>query len=177
MGVEALDRFVQQVVSQVRWRRAEHYGLRGAFYGALGAVVVLIFKETLGAWTLPTAAGAFVLGTVIGMVVGLAKKVPVADAARLADRAFGLDERVATSIEWANRPDRSPLVAALVADASERVATLPAAADHRSSFVTRGQARRHTPSREPGARAGPGCSRALLAAARLRVDARAGQGS
>ncbi len=126
MGVEALDRFVQQVVSQVRWRRAEHYGLRGAFYGALGAVVVLIFKETLGAWTLPTAAGAFVLGTVIGMVVGLAKKVPVADAARLADRAFGLDERVATSIEWANRPDRSPLVAALVADASERVATLPA---------------------------------------------------
>ena len=58
MSVEALDRFVQQVVSQVRWRRAEHYGLRGAFYGALGAVVVLIFKETLGAWTLPAAAGA-----------------------------------------------------------------------------------------------------------------------
>jgi hypothetical protein len=125
MSVEALDRLVQLVASQVRWRRAEHYGLRGAFYGALGAVVVLILKETLGAFAVPAAVGTFVLGTVIGMVVGLAKKVPVADAARLADRAFGLDERVATSMEWANRPDRSPLVAALVADTSERVATLP----------------------------------------------------
>ena len=34
-----LDRLVTQVVAQVRWRRAEHYGLRGLFYGALVAVV------------------------------------------------------------------------------------------------------------------------------------------
>jgi len=125
MSVEALDRLVQQVASQVRWRRAEHYGLRGAFYGAIGAVVVLIFKETLGPVALPAAIGAFGLGALIGAVVGLAKKVPMADAARLADRAFGLDDRVATALEWANHPDRSPLVPALVADASERVATIP----------------------------------------------------
>ncbi len=121
MSVEALDRLVQQVASQVRWRRAEHYGLRGAFYGALGATVVLVFKETLGAFAVPAAAGVFVLGALIGAVIGLAKRVPMADAARLADRAFGLHERVTTAMEWANRPDRSPLVAALVADASERV--------------------------------------------------------
>src|SRR5262245_53347542 len=125
MSVEALDRLVQQVASQVRWRRVEHYGLRGSFYGALAAVVVLIFKESLGAAALPVAGGVFVGGVLAGALVGLFKRVPVADAARLADRAFGLDERVTTAIEWANRPDRSPLVAALVADTSERVAALP----------------------------------------------------
>ena len=50
MNVETLDRVVRQVATQVRWRRAEHYGLRGAFYGALAALAVLIFKQTLGAW-------------------------------------------------------------------------------------------------------------------------------
>ncbi|MGH7335365.1 MAG: hypothetical protein ACREKS_22005, partial [Candidatus Rokuibacteriota bacterium] len=125
MSVEGLDRLVRQVASQVRWRRAEHYGVRGAFYGALGAVVVLIFKEAAGSFALPAAVGVFVLGALIGAVVGLAKTVPIADAARLADRAFGLDERVATAMEWANRPDRSSLVAALVADTSDRVAAIP----------------------------------------------------
>jgi hypothetical protein len=125
MSVEALDRLVQQVASQVRWRRAEHYGFRGAFYGALAAVAVLIFKEHLGVLAGPLAIAVLVLGALVGAAVGLAKRVPTADAARLADREFGLDERVATAIEWAGRADRSPLVGALVADASERVAALP----------------------------------------------------
>src|SRR5204863_194728 len=47
-----------------------------------------------------------------------------ADAARLADRAFGLEDRVATALEWAERPDRTPLVDTLVADATERVERL-----------------------------------------------------
>jgi hypothetical protein len=125
MSVEALERLVQQVASQVRWRRAEHYALRGAFYGALGAVVVLVLKETVGGLALPAALGVVLLGALIGASIGLAKKVPTADAARLADRAFGLEDRVATALEWANRPDRSPLVAALVADTTDRVATMP----------------------------------------------------
>jgi hypothetical protein len=124
MSVETLDRLVRQVASQVRWRRTEHYGLRGAFYGALAAVVVLIFKQSLGAPVIPAAGALLVLGALVGAAVGLAKKVPVADAARLADRAFGLDDRVATALEWANRPDRTPLVQALVADAVERTGGL-----------------------------------------------------
>src|SRR5262245_59442744 len=124
MSVEALDRLVRQIASQIRWRRAEHYGLRGAFYGALLAAALLIFKQSLGVAALPAAAAALIIGAVAGVVLGLAKKVPAPDAARLADRAFGLDDRVATALEWAGRPDRTPLVDALVADATERVAGL-----------------------------------------------------
>lgn len=124
VNVEALQRLVQQVVAQVRWRRAEHYGLRGAFYGALAAILVLLLRAFLGPWALPGAGGVFLLGALAGGVFGLARRVPVLDAARLADRAFGLDDRVATALEWAARPDRSPLVDTLVADTTARVERL-----------------------------------------------------
>jgi hypothetical protein len=124
MTVEALDRLVRQVASQVRWRRAEHYGLRGAFYGALAAVALLIFKQSLGVVALPAALGALVAGALIGAAVGLARTVPTADVARLTDRAFGLDDRVATALEWAGRPDRTPLVDALIVDATAQVSSL-----------------------------------------------------
>jgi hypothetical protein len=123
-GVETLDRLVRQIASQVRWRRAEHYGLRGAFYGALAAAGVLVFKQSLGAYAVPAALALLIAGALAGAVVGLLKKIPVLDAARLADRAFGLDDRVATALEWAGRPDRTPLVDALVVDATERIASL-----------------------------------------------------
>jgi hypothetical protein len=124
MTVEALDRLVRQVAAQVRWRRAEHYGLRGAFYGSLAAVAILVFKQSLGVASAPAAVGALVAGALVGVVLGLARAVPAPDAARLADRAFGLDDRVATALEWAGRPDRTPLVDALVVDATERVSRL-----------------------------------------------------
>jgi hypothetical protein len=124
MSVESLDRLVRQVAGQVRWRRAEHYGLRGAFYGALAAVAVLMFKQSLGLFALPAAAGALVAGALVGAAIGLARQVPTADAARLADRAFGLDDRVATALEWAGRPDRTSLVDALVVDATEQTTGL-----------------------------------------------------
>jgi hypothetical protein len=124
MSVETLDRLVRQVAAQVRWRRAEYYGLRGAFYGALAAVGVLIFKASLGFAALPAALALLVAGALAGVAVGLAKKVPAFDAARLADRAFGLDDRVATALEWGRRADRAPLVDALVADATERTSGL-----------------------------------------------------
>jgi hypothetical protein len=50
----------------------------------------------------------------------------VADAARLADRAWGLEDRVATAIDWAGRSERTPLVDALVADTLERIEKLEA---------------------------------------------------
>jgi hypothetical protein len=53
--------------------------------------------------------------------MGLLKRVSPADAARIADRAFGLDERLSTALEWADRGDRTPLVDSLVADATARV--------------------------------------------------------
>src|SRR5947199_401143 len=71
------------------------------------------------------AAGALPLaGALLGAAWGALKQTSPADAARLADRAFGLEDRVATALEWAERPDRTPLVDTLVADATERVERL-----------------------------------------------------
>lgn len=112
-----LDRLVRRVVAQVRRRRAEHYGLRGAFYGGVLAALVLLAKGLVGPAALPAALALLVLGALAGVVFGLVLAAPRDDAARLADRAFGLEDRVATALEWAARPDRSPLVDALVGDA------------------------------------------------------------
>jgi hypothetical protein len=121
---EPLKLLVRRVVTQVRLRRAEHYALRGAFWGAVAAVVVLVLRTPLGGWALPLAGAAVALGVLVGVVIGLAKRTQRADAARLADRAFGLEDRVATALEWADRPDRTPLVDALVTDAVGRVRAL-----------------------------------------------------
>jgi hypothetical protein len=124
MSHAALDRLVRQVTSQVRWRRAEHYALRAAFYGLLVSLLPLLAKTPLGWWALPLAGGLVVLSVVAGLVYGLSKRVEPLDAARLADRAFGLDDRVATALEYSRRPDATPLVTALIADARERVERL-----------------------------------------------------
>ena len=62
MSVQGLDRLVRQVAAQVRWRRVEHYGLRGAFYGALAAVGLLIFKQSLGPAAVPAALAVLCTG-------------------------------------------------------------------------------------------------------------------
>ena len=121
---EALGRLVQRVARQVRWRRAEHHALRGLFYGAVVAALILLLKTAFGFWALPAAAAFVLLGTLAGGVWGLCQRVPARDAARLADGAFGLQDRVATALEWAARPDRTPLVDALIADAIAHVDAL-----------------------------------------------------
>ena len=121
----ALDRLVRRVAAQVRWRRVEHYAVRGVFWASLPAVVLLVLKGSVGPLALPAAAVLLAAGAALGAVWGALKRTSRADAARLADRAFGLEDRVATALEWAERPDRSPLVDALVADATARVQQLP----------------------------------------------------
>ena len=121
---ETLDRLVRRVAAQVRWRRVEHYALRAGFWSVLGAAVVLLFKDALDTWALPLAAGVAGAGLLGGALWGATRRTTTADAARLADRAFGLEERVATALEWGARADRTPLVDALVADAAERVERL-----------------------------------------------------
>jgi hypothetical protein len=125
---ETLQRLVRTVARQVRWRRVEHHALRAAFWAALPGVIVLFFKGAIGPLALPLAAGLFVAGVLGGALWGATRRTPVGDAARLADRAFGLDDRIATAIEWEGRADRTPLVETLVADAEERVRALPSRA-------------------------------------------------
>jgi hypothetical protein len=121
---QALDSLVRRVAAQIRRRRAEHYALRAAFWTALAAVVILLLKGVIGPWAVPGAGALVLAGILAGALFGLTRPIPTADAARLADRAFGLEDRVATALEWAQRPDRTPLVTALVADATERVQRL-----------------------------------------------------
>ena len=115
---------VQRVTRQIRLRRAEHAGVRGAFWGAVGAALVLVFKGPLGAASIGSAVALVAVGVLAGLAWGLLRRVDARDAAHVADRAFALDDRVATVLEWAGRPDRSLLVDALVADTLARVEAL-----------------------------------------------------
>jgi hypothetical protein len=121
---DTLDRLVRRVTGQVRRRRIEHYALRGAFWGSLAAALVLALKGVVGPWALPVAGGLLVAGALAGALWGGLKRTPPADAARLADRAWGLEDRVATAVDWAARPERTPLVEALIADTLQRIETL-----------------------------------------------------
>ena len=118
---KVLERLVRQVMREVRLRRAEFWALRGLFVGAIAAAIPLLFRESLGTLAFVAAGAALVLGTVLGALVGYLRAVTLAEAARLADRGFGFQDRVATALEWAEHPERTPLVEALVADTVTRV--------------------------------------------------------
>ena len=121
---DSLDRLVRRVAAQVRRRRAEHHALRAAFWASLPAVVVIALKGPIGSRAVPIAVGLVMAGALAGALWGLLKRTSQTDAAWLADRAFGLEDRVTTALEWAERPDRTPLVDALVSDATARVSAL-----------------------------------------------------
>jgi hypothetical protein len=121
-----LDRLVRRVRAEVRRRRAEHHALRGFFWASLPAVVLLALKGPLGPGAMVAAVGLLAAGALAGALWGALRRTSRADVARLADRAFGLEDRVATALEWAERPDRTALVDALVADAAARVEKLDA---------------------------------------------------
>lgn len=117
----ALDRLLQDVAREVRARRAEFFALRGLFVGAVAGAVPLIFRESLGPLALWLALAGLLGAAVVGGLLGALRRVGTPEAARLADRGYGFEDRVATTLEWARRPDRSPLVDALVADTLARV--------------------------------------------------------
>jgi hypothetical protein len=120
-----LRRLVADVARQVRLRRAEFYGLRGLFAGAIASAIPLLFREPLGDLGYLLAAGLLLTGGLIGAVYGFLMRVPAADAARLTDRGYGLQERVSTALECGDRPEAGDLTGALVADAIRRATDLP----------------------------------------------------
>ncbi|PYM36123.1 MAG: hypothetical protein DME15_04890 [Candidatus Rokuibacteriota bacterium] len=125
MATQAIDVLVQRVARQIRQRRAEHHALRGTFWGTLVAALLLVFKASLGAVAIGGGAAFVAAGALAGALYGALRRIGPVDAARLADRAFALDDRVATALEWAERPDRTPLVDVLVTDTVARVQGLP----------------------------------------------------
>jgi len=120
-----LERLISDVSRQIRLRRAEYYGLRGLFAGALAALVPLVLRDVLGGLGLALAGACLLAGALCGALYGLFwLKLPAAEAARLADRGYGLQDRISTALEWGSRSDRTPLVDTLVADAAARAGTL-----------------------------------------------------
>ena len=119
-----MDDLLRRIRREIRRRRGEYYGLRGAFWGAVAGFAVLLAKQGVGG-TAPWIAGSLVvIGALAGVVYGVARRVGRLDTARVADRAFGLHDRVATTLEWGERADRTSLVDALVADTLARVQAL-----------------------------------------------------
>src|SRR3989449_10366012 len=119
-----IEGLLRRIRREIRRRRAEYYGLRGAVWGAVVGVAVLLAKHGVGGAAPWAAAALVILGAAAGIAYGAARRVARGDAARVADRAFGLDDRVATTLEWAERADRTRLVDSLVADTVARVEAL-----------------------------------------------------
>src|SRR5262249_51038269 len=97
-----IEGLLRRVPPEIPLRRAEYYGLRGVFWGAVAGVAVLLAKHALGPKAVWIAAVLMVLGALAGCLYGASRRTRRADVARVADRAFGLDDRVATTLEWAD---------------------------------------------------------------------------
>jgi hypothetical protein len=121
-----ITRLLSEVASQVRRRRAESGALRGAFWGAMAAALILLVKGGFEEIALPIALGVWLVGIVIGALLGASRRPQPLESARIADQAFGLHDRLATSIEYSQLEKAEPLAAALIADTEARVNALPA---------------------------------------------------
>ena len=121
---DALRVTVQRISRLIRQRRALFYGLRGITWGLGLAVLPVLLRSVIGPWAPPLAWGATAAGLLLGVAYGLLLRVPSDDAAGLADRAFGLHDRLATALELTRTRDESLLAAAVVRDAVQHVGGL-----------------------------------------------------
>jgi hypothetical protein len=120
----ALQLTVQRLTRLIRRRRAAYYGLRGLAWGLTAAVVAVLLRSLLGPFAAPVTVGLAAGGLLIGLGWGLLLRAPSADVARLADRTFGLHDRLATALELLEVGDRSPLAGSAIRDAAARAAAL-----------------------------------------------------
>jgi hypothetical protein len=133
-----IDDLLARVAREVRLRRAQRAAWRGAFWGALASVAVLAARAWVGDDAPLVALAVLVLCMVIPALAYASFPVAAADAARLADRAYGLQDRIPTALEWRRREERTPLSDALLADTASRVEALP-----RRSIVPRSRPREY----------------------------------
>ena len=109
-GPTVIERLVADVARQIRLRRAEFYGLRGLFWGAVAAVLPLVLKESLGVWSYVGRGAVPARGRGRGRGYGFLLKLPrrrggAARRSRL--RASGSDEhRARVGRSRGSHPDR-----------------------------------------------------------------------
>src|SRR3989442_12984572 len=87
-----IEGLLRRIRREIGRRRAEYYGLRGAFWGAVAGVVVLLAKHAVGGAAAWAAAALVILGAVAGIGDGGARRVARGDAARVAGRAIRLGD-------------------------------------------------------------------------------------
>ncbi|MBI3454626.1 MAG: hypothetical protein HY002_02400 [Candidatus Rokubacteria bacterium] len=120
----ALQLTVQKLTRLIRQRRAAFYGLRGFAWGLGLAVVPVVLRSVIGPVALVVAGGVAAGGLLAGLMYGVLLRVPPGDAARLADRRFGLHDRLATALELLGSREGGPLAGFVIGDAAEYVAGL-----------------------------------------------------
>jgi hypothetical protein len=120
----ALGLTITRLTRLIRQRRALFYGVRGLAWGLCLAVVPVALRAMVGPWALPVAGGLAVGGALAGVLYGVLLKVPPVDALGLADRAFGLKDRLATAHDLLARPERGMLADAAIADAETHAAQI-----------------------------------------------------
>src|SRR5262245_23962724 len=116
----ALQLTVRRLARLIRQRRAAFYGLRGLAWGLTAAVVPVLLRSLIGPWALPLAGAIAGVGLLAGLLYGVCLRVSPSDAARLADRQFGLHDRPATALELLRLRDQAPLALSAVRDAASR---------------------------------------------------------
>ncbi len=125
MEQEAAIRLAIQRLSRlIRWRRAAYYGLRGLAWGLGVALLPVALRAALGSYALPMAVAVPIGGTLGGALYGLAMRIPAGDAARVADRAFALHDRLGTALELLGGPEGGWLATAAIRDAADHVRRL-----------------------------------------------------
>ncbi|HEV8672497.1 MAG TPA: hypothetical protein VGX21_00505 [Methylomirabilota bacterium] len=116
----ALQLTVQRLTRLIRQRRAVFYGLRGCTLGLAAAVLPVLLRSLIGPLALPVAGGLVLAGLLGGVLYGLLLRVPAADVARLADRTFGLHDRLATALELLGGREGGSLGPFVIRDAIAR---------------------------------------------------------
>ncbi|MGH7266425.1 MAG: hypothetical protein ACREMB_16505, partial [Candidatus Rokuibacteriota bacterium] len=120
----ALHLAVKRLTRLIRQRRAVFYALRGLAWGLALAVFPILLRAVIGAPAFAVAGGLAAGGLLVGLVYGLTLRVPRPDTARLADRTFGLHDRLATALELVAAGEMGPLATAAVRDAGGRLGGL-----------------------------------------------------
>src|SRR3989442_5002219 len=91
-----IEGLLRRIRRELRRRRAESYGLRGAFWGAVAGVVVLLAKHAVGGAAAWVAAALVILGAVAGIAHCASPRAAPGDAARVARPAVTRDPLAST---------------------------------------------------------------------------------